>query len=176
MISRRALVTAVAASSTSAGIGWAWWQAAAKNSEQPNAPGDLWNLRFERPDGGEVALSNFKGRPLVLNFWATWCPPCVHELPLLDRFYRQFNSHGWEVLGLAVEDNRALVQSFLAKQPVSFTVGLAGIRGITLSRSLGNGQGALPFSVGFNRHGQLSQRKLGVLTLDELRRWVTESS
>ncbi len=115
-------------------------------------------------------MAALRGRPLLLNFWATWCPPCVAELPLLDQFQRDQPANGWRVAGLAV-DNLVPVTAFLAKRPVSFAVGLAGMDGIELARTLGNTGGALPFTVIFDRHGQLVQRKLGAIEPRDLKRW-----
>jgi thiol-disulfide isomerase/thioredoxin len=132
---------------------------------------DLWGLRLEGPDGGEVILADFRGRPLVLNFWATWCAPCVEEMPMLDQFERDHRSAGWQVLGLAV-DSAGPVRDFLARHRVGFPIALAGMQGVAISRSLGNTGGALPYSVIFDRRGEAIGHKLGALTAGELAAWV----
>jgi thiol-disulfide isomerase/thioredoxin len=131
----------------------------------------LWGLAFERPEGGQLSMESLRGRPLVLNFWATWCPPCVEEMPELDRFQRAWSGRSWQVVGLAV-DNAAAVRRFLAKQPVSFPIGLAGLDGSTLARTLGNAQGGLPYTVVLAADGAIRQRKAGQTNLDELNRWA----
>ena len=118
-----------------------------------------------------LATSAFKGKPLMLNFWATWCPPCVEELPLINNFFLQNKIKGWQVLGLAV-DQAAPVTRFLAQSPLSFPVALAGFPGIEVSRSLGNLSGALPFTVVFDSTGHVLHRKMGKLTTDDLRVWA----
>jgi thiol-disulfide isomerase/thioredoxin len=133
----------------------------------------LWSQRFERPEGGELAMSAFRGRPLVLNFWATWCPPCVSELPLLDRSHRTQPAGGWQVVGLAV-DKLGPVREFLQKHPVEFPVGLVGIDGIELARQLGNQGSALPFTVVFGRRGRIVRRKLGAIQPADLIDWEAE--
>lgn len=121
----------------------------------------FWTQRFDPVvDGEPVRVDGLRGRPLLLNFWATWCPPCVAELPLLDAFYQAQRSRGWSVLGLAV-DQRGAVVRFLQSQPLSFTLAMAGYPGIELSRSLGNVSGALPFSAVFASDGTIVHRKIG---------------
>lgn len=170
---RRALLGAAAAAAVAGGLGWARWreQRAAEALALAD-DGGLWGLRFARPEGGELVLAELRGRPTVLNFWATWCAPCVQEMPELDRFHREFSARGWQVVGLAV-DGPTPVRQFLARQPVSFPIGLAGLDGTDLSRRLGNPAGSLPFSVVFDAQGRPGQRKLGQTSFDELARWAS---
>ena len=107
----------------------------------------------------------------VLNFWATWCPPCVEEMPLLDSFYRQNSANGWKVLGIAV-DKPAAVQAFLQKTPVGFDIVMAGAEGSALAKSLGNLAGGLPFSVVFASDGRIAHRKMGQVLPADLAAWA----
>ena len=116
-------------------------------------------------------MKTFLGKPLLLNFWATWCPPCVEELPLINAFYRQNKANGWQVLGLAV-DKLAPVQAFLKKMPLDFPVAMAGLDGAELGRGLGNLAGGLPFSVVFAADGTVLHRKMGRLSQADLELWV----
>ena len=168
MMRRRALVAGVAVAATAAGAGVAWQRRSAAEAGVDTA---LWRTSFERPGGGQLGLASFRGRPLLLNFWATWCPPCVAELPLLDQFQREQSSRGWQVVGLAVDKLEPVVE-FLARRPVGFAVGLAGMDGIELARRLGNTGGGLPFSAVFGRDGRVAQRKLGVIAPEDLNQWV----
>jgi len=168
---RSLLFGGVAAGAAVGGGGWAWWQEqqAARFATQT---GGVWDLRFPRPGGGELVMQSLRGRPLVLNFWATWCPPCVKEMPDLDRFQRQFAHQGWQVVGLAV-DAPTPVREFLVRTPVSYAIGLAGLDGTALSRRLGNETGGLPFTVVFNASGRVVQRKLGEASLEQMQQWAT---
>ena len=145
MTPRRTLITAgVAATAAALGVGAYLWQRRADPADA--ASDELWSLDFETPGRQRLAMASLRGKPLVLNFWATWCPPCVREMPALDRFHREHSAKGWQVLGLAA-DNADAVRKFLADTPVGFPIALAGFAGIELSRRLGNPSGGLPFTV-----------------------------
>ncbi len=172
--SRRLLLGAAVTASVVAGAGGLWWQA----QRPPAVPGspdgvpDFWDKTFaSSADGQTVALRQFQHQPLLLNFWATWCPPCVAEMPLLNRFYQQQRAKSWQVLGIAI-DKPAPVRQFLARQPVDFPIALASIEGSDLARVLGNLGGGLPFSVLFDAQGQVRQRKIGQVTPQLLQTWT----
>ncbi|MCK6425116.1 MAG: TlpA family protein disulfide reductase [Burkholderiaceae bacterium] len=130
----------------------------------------LWGARLPTPDGGELVLAQWQGRALLLNFWATWCPPCVKELPLLDRVARE-QSGRLGVLGIAV-DRQESVQAFLRRTPVSFPIGVAGFAGSALARDLGNPQGALPYTLLIDRDGRLLARHLGETRTEDVEAWL----
>ena len=131
----------------------------------------LWTMEFERPEGGTLAMQALAGKPLLLNFWATWCPPCVEELPMLNAFFREHAAKGWQVLGLAI-DQPSAVRKFLARLPLEFPVGLAGMDGTELGRSLGNLTGGLPFTVVLGGNGKVLHRKMGQVTAQDLQLWA----
>ena len=153
-----------------AGMGAAWmrYRPAEVGSEAERA---FWDSRFEGPNGESVVLATWRGQPLLVNFWATWCPPCVRELPLLNAFQRAHAARGWQVLGLAV-DQPSAVRGFLQKLPLDFPVGMAGLAGTELSRSLGNPSGGLPYTVVFGREGVVVHRKIGEVSETDLSLWV----
>ncbi|MDB5750766.1 MAG: Redoxin domain protein [Ramlibacter sp.] len=166
---RNWLVGAVAATAAVAGGGLAWWRHGAQAVDDA-AVARLWGLGFDTPQGGSLAFAAFKGKPLLVNFWATWCPPCVEEMPLLDRFYRQQAANGWQVVGLAV-DQPAAVRKFLQQTPVSFAIGLAGLEGVDLTKALGNQAGGLPFTVVLGADGRMRQRRIGRVSEADLHDW-----
>ncbi len=169
---RRGWTIGVAAAAAALGAGVATWRWTPK-AVAPGAEDTLWTLRWERPGGGELAAADFRGRVLLINFWATWCPPCIEELPLLERFWQEQQARGWTVLGLAI-DQPSAVRQFLQRQPLSFPIGLAGFGGTELGRQLGNERGGLPFTVVLDRAGRVAQRKLGQVKPEDLQRWAAE--
>src|SRR4051812_45485031 len=99
---RRHLLTAgVAGAPAPAGAGAAWWKFRTTDAA-PAAVEGLWQSSFTTPSGGQLAMASMRGKPLLLNFWATWCPPCVEEMPMLDAFAQQQAGKGWQVVGLAI--------------------------------------------------------------------------
>jgi thiol-disulfide isomerase/thioredoxin len=167
---RRLLYAGVAGAAALGGAGLAWWKFQ-PHAMETGAEEALWALEFERPEGGTVALKSMAGKPLLLNFWATWCPPCVEELPMLNAFFREHAAHGWQVLGLAI-DQPSAVRKFLARLPLEFPVGLAGLGGTDLGRSLGNLTGGLPFTVVLGANGRVLHRKMGQVTPQDLKLWA----
>jgi thiol-disulfide isomerase/thioredoxin len=178
---RQWLTLGVAAAATVAGAGLAW---RSMKEEQgvghPSTTGSVagkegasdsekafWGMRFDAPTGDALLMQSFMGRPLLLNFWATWCPPCVEELPLLNQFFGENKAKSWQVIGLAIDQPNA-VRKFLEKTPLNFPVAMGGLEGTEISRSLGNSAGSLPFSVVFDAQGRIVHRKIGTLGAAEL--------
>ena len=176
---RHVLTVGAAAAAAVAGVGAAYWQDKQSASSEPvtfHQPvsgdlNDLWQMQFDTPDGGKLAMQSLKGKPLLINFWATWCPPCVEELPLLERFYSENKAKSVQIVGLAADKPEA-VRAFLKKLPLTFPIGITDLSGIALSKSWGNLAGGLPFSVMLAADGRVMQRKMGKLNDDDLKTWL----
>ena len=176
-LAKRSLLTATGIGFALAGLGISWWkdksqQEMALSLEASTA---LWQAKLETPNSQWVSLSDFKGQKLVINFWATWCVPCVEEMPLLDAFFQQNSAKDWNVLGLAI-DQPSLVKRFLTQRPVSYPILLAGLQGTELSRLLGDREGGLPFTIVLNESGQVVFRKMGKLRPEDIEFWLKSRS
>ena len=122
-------------------------------------------------DGRPRALAEWQGQPVLVNFWASWCGPCIEEMPLLDEFARDQGADGVQVLGIALDDLDA-VQAFLAQVPVAYTILMDQAGPADSSVQLGNSRGVLPYSVLLDAEGRVQREKLGVFTRSELQGWA----
>jgi thiol-disulfide isomerase/thioredoxin len=129
----------------------------------------LFALQLSDSHGKPVALAQYKGKPLVLNFWATWCPPCVDEMPELNALQQELGSDKIRIVGIGI-DSPSNIADFADKQKISYPLLVAGMGGTELSRRLGNKAGGLPFTVLIDAQGRARQQYLGRLKMDALRR------
>ncbi len=118
----------------------------------------LFSRSFTDLDGREQSLAALRGEPLLLNFWASWCAPCVKEMPDLDVLHQRYPQV--HVVGLAV-DTVANVRRFGEKVQVSYPLLIAGHGGIALMKQLGNPRGGLPFTLLFGANGRIDRHWLG---------------
>ena len=155
--------------------------AAGADMSGPSAPGDklaapadalevLWGVNLPSAEGRPVALLGFKGRPLIVNFWATWCPPCVEEIPLFEAFYKSNAAKSWQIVGIAI-DRADKVAQFMKQTRMSYPVLVADAAGIDLTKRLGNAAGGLPFTLVVNPQGQIAVRKSGQIKPSDLLQW-----
>lgn len=147
----------------------------------PPAPAGLAIARRGEPmpsltlptlDGLPTALPDaYAGRPLLINLWASWCGPCIEEMPELDRFAASQGTNGTQVVGIALDDP-AGVQAFLRRTPVGYPIliDVAGPRDSSVQ--LGNPKGVLPFSVLVGADGRVLKQKLGPFQTGEIDDWA----
>ncbi len=123
---------------------------------------------WQTPDGKAVDTQKWQGKVLVVNFWASWCPPCVEEMPTLDKLQQDFLQQNVLFVGIGI-DSPSNIRDFLSKTPVSYPIVIGGLEGSNLSKQLGNSQGALPYTIIIDAKGKSTYSKLGKITEDELR-------
>ena len=123
---------------------------------------------WQTPDGKSVDTEKWRGKVLVVNFWASWCPPCVEEMPTLDKLQQEFLSKNVLFVGIGI-DSPSNIRQFLEMTPVSYPIVIGGLEGSNLSKQMGNAQGALPYTIIINVQGKATSSKLGKISEDELR-------
>ncbi len=165
---RRWLLAVVGAAALAAGAGAAWLRLRAVTSEPP--PG-FFERTFDDLQGKPQVLSQWRGRWLVLNFWATWCAPCVEEMPTLQQVAHDYGGRGVSVVGIGI-DNAAAIRRFRDDLKLDLPLLVAGASGTDLARQLGNSSGALPYTVLLDPQGRIRQTRLGLLKPELLRSWL----
>ena len=126
---------------------------------------------WKTPDGKPVNTDQWRGKVLVVNFWASWCPPCVEEMPALDKLQQEFLSQNVLIVGIGI-DSPSNIREFLEMTPISYPIVIGGLEGTNLSKQMGNAQGALPYTVIIRANGQASNSKLGKMSEEELRKAI----
>jgi len=129
---------------------------------------------WQTPDGKPANSENWRGKVLVVNFWASWCPPCVEEMPALDRIAQEYASKNVLIVGIGI-DSPSNIREFLQKTPVSYPIVLGGLEGSNLSKQMGNTQGALPYTVVINSKGKSIYTKLGKISEEELKKAINSA-
>lgn len=136
---------------------------------QSSAVSSLLSQSLKDANGQEQQLGQWKERALIVNFWATWCAPCVDEMPELSALQQEISSQNIQILGIGI-DSASNIADFAKKYRISYPLYVGGINGSELSRALGNQGGGLPFTVIIGRDGQVKKTYLGRLKMDELRK------
>ncbi len=136
-----------------------------------NAPRDATQLlALSLPDasGHQQSLAQWRGKVVVVNFWATWCEPCRKEMPEFVVAQRELGPRGLQIVGIAV-DQREKVEQFAKDLDLNYPALIGGYDAVDLSRSLGNELSALPFTIIIDRKGNVARTQLGPFKSDQLR-------
>ena len=124
---------------------------------------------FTPPDleGNQRSISEWDGKVIVLNFWATWCPPCLREMPAFIQLYDNYNNQGLVVVGIAI-DSAESVQDFVDPMGVTYPVLVGETDAIAAAKAYGNRLGVLPYTAIIDRSGQIVETKASELSYDQV--------
>ena len=140
---------------------------------QPSAPADtavaaLMQVSMKDSAGQQRKMSEWQGKVLLLNFWATWCPPCVSEMPELVALQNEWAGKNLQVVGIGI-DSPSNIREFAAKHQITYPLLLGGLEGTELSRQFGNQSGGLPFTLLIAPDGSVRQAYMGRLDMEKVR-------
>jgi thiol-disulfide isomerase/thioredoxin len=153
------LVVAIAAAA--AGYGTRLWHEGDRSADA------LMAVRLADMEGRQQALDQWRGKVLVVNFWATWCEPCREEIPAFVRLQDKYRMRGVQFVGIAI-DQRDKIRMFVHQFEINYPILVGGLDAIDISRQSGNRVGGLPFTVVLDRHGQIVGRELGKASEERL--------
>ncbi|MEN8219466.1 MAG: TlpA disulfide reductase family protein [Pseudomonadota bacterium] len=135
--------------------------------QQPAEPEHLRRPDFNLPDlqGKIHANSEWDGKVVIVNFWATWCPPCLKEIPMFIKLQEKYAERGLQLVGIAI-DNLHAVQSIVDQMGINYPILVGDQKAINISRSFGNNLGALPFTAIVDSQGYIVLQEIGEMRLE----------
>jgi peroxiredoxin len=152
----------VAALALAAGVAVAIWD------RTPPSADALLSLSLPDTRGTKQPLSQWRGKVMVVNFWATWCEPCRQEMPAFVRAQKELGPRGLQFVGIAV-DQPEKVDRFAKELQLNYPALIGGYDAIELSQGLGNRLSALPFTIVIDRQGRIVETHLGPVKMDQFR-------
>jgi thiol-disulfide isomerase/thioredoxin len=135
----------------------------------PSIVQDFWSQSLADQNGKSQQMGQWKDKVLVINFWATWCAPCVDEMPELVELQGEIGAEGKQIIGIGI-DSASNIAEFSSKHKITYPLYVAGVEGTSLARRFGNESGGLPFTVVVDRGGKIHKAYLGRLKMDQLRK------
>ncbi|MDX8129322.1 TlpA disulfide reductase family protein [Methylomonas sp. OY6] len=157
------IVTAIAFVAMAAGLFVRQYFAA------PEAGKPTPQINFSLPDLADTpqSVAQWQGKILIINFWATWCPPCLKEIPEFIKLQDEYKDKGVQFVGIAIEDKQP-VEDYLKRIKINYPVLIGGEGATMLAQQLGNVINTVPFTVIINQQGQIVHHQLGELTRDKV--------
>ena len=156
------LLAGAAAAAAAAGFGVNVWRVRPDPVAAKADPAPLLASRLPDLDGKPQPLEQWRGKVLVVNFWATWCTPCREEIPLFVRLQNEYAARGVQFIGIAI-DQPDKVKPFAAELAMNYPNLIGDVDSIELGRRLGNRAGVLPFTVIFKRDGSIATTEVGAV-------------
>jgi thiol-disulfide isomerase/thioredoxin len=132
----------------------------AQKNQEDKAPA----ITLKDINGKSVRISDFKGKIILLNFWATWCPPCRAEIPELTKWQKEYENQGLQIIGVTYPPtNRKKVRSFVRQNAINYPI----LFGSKNTKELFTSADTMPFSVVIDRDGQITERIEGIIYAEE---------
>ncbi|MDR3391465.1 MAG: TlpA disulfide reductase family protein [Sulfuriferula sp.] len=138
-------------------------QSAANTTVTALSSDPIFNTRLPDLAGVSQPIAQWRGKVLVINFWATWCPPCRQEIPEFIQLQKQYGAQGLQFIGIAL-DEKAKIQSYVDEAGINYPVLVGDLEAVALSQTSGNRLGGLPYTVIIDRNGKIIATEVGGLT------------
>lgn len=166
------LIAVIALIAGSAGYLFSHEQHASQALHTPSAAAQsavkaLLETPFTTPAGASQTLAAWRGKVLVVNYWATWCPPCREEMPMFSELQNKYKANGVQFVGISIDSVDKVIE-YQSSEKIAYPLLMGTADAMGSSMALGNLSQALPFTVLINRQGQLDSTKLGRFTEAEL--------
>ncbi|GFP75737.1 TlpA family protein disulfide reductase [Clostridium fungisolvens] len=126
------------------------------------------DFKLKTRDGKEVSLSELKGKNVFINFWATWCPYCVQEMPEIEKLYQETKNSDLIILGIDIGEDNDTVRDFLNKNKLNFNILFDYDESVATNYNIT----ALPTSLFIDKNGTIIKKKIGPMTLDEMKSYI----
>ncbi len=167
---RRNLALAAAglvACGAGAGGGYLWLTRGERAASNAGEAAKLLTANFTTLDDKPAPISTWRGKTLLINFWATWCGPCREEMPDFVKAQTAYESKGLQIIGLAI-DRREPVVRFARELGINYPILMADVAWLEAVKTMGNPQGVLPFSLVFSPKSELMLTRVGKVKYDEI--------
>lgn len=137
------------------------------NSEKKAGADNFFAATLPDPEGLPHSASQWQGKIVVVNFWATWCSPCRKEIPELIEIYTTYRDQGLVVVGVAIDDAEKVAE-FSEEFGINYPVLVGDLDAFSLAEAMGNPQGAIPFTVTIDRSGMIVNARLGQINKKQI--------
>ncbi len=138
---------------------------------KPNADA-IFKARIADLAGIRQPLAQWRGKILVVNFWATWCPPCRQEIPEFIALQKQYGEQGLQFVGIAL-DEKAKIQNFVDEVGINYPILVGDLEAVALAQASGNRMGGLPYTVVIDQKGNVVATEMGALSREKLTAIIT---
>lgn len=164
----RMLFGAVALIASAAGI---WFNLSSMKAATASDVAPLWAAQFKDLGGKPLAMASLRGKPVVVNFWATWCGPCKEEMPDFQRVSASPAGKKAQIVGIGI-DSAANMQAYAQQLGINYLLLEGGASGLDILAAAGDKPRALPFTIVLDAAGKPVFSRLGKVSFDELSREV----
>lgn len=157
-----------------AGMGvYAGWRKTQTRPPETSVVAQLLAQTLPDASGSSQDFSRLKGKTLVVNFWATWCPPCVEEMPELSALQSELDKQNAQIVGIGI-DSASNIANFSKRYQIHYPLYVAGMKGSELARQFGDKEGGLPFTVLIDASGKVRKTYLGRVNVAQLREEIAQ--